>query len=217
MGIPTGIPIGLIPAIMAMNQSKSMTNAYPHKTLKPKQISENQKLQERPVKDGENGTDGKSPFIGTNGNWYEFSSVFNAYVDTGIKASPDPIKISKAYIEVEKNISTEPNDIINIKSVRHAIGDDFASLSNSVISLPKGKYTIELQVENAAKNQECNIELCVNGSNVYRFKGVEHIVREYFISSNSSADVVLANRGDRAISLMDSQNSRYNIIITKYE
>ena len=39
-----------------------------------------------PGQDGNNGTDGHSPYIGNNGNWYAWSTAQNQYVDTEVKA-----------------------------------------------------------------------------------------------------------------------------------
>lgn len=35
---------------------------------------------------GGSGTDGKSPYIGENGNWFEYNDVLQAWIDTGVRA-----------------------------------------------------------------------------------------------------------------------------------
>ena len=36
---------------------------------------------------GGSGSNGKSPYIGDNGNWYEWNDIQRNYVDTGVKAN----------------------------------------------------------------------------------------------------------------------------------
>ena len=38
---------------------------------------------------GEGVTNGKSPYIGENGNWYQYDDTSKIYIDTGIKAAGD--------------------------------------------------------------------------------------------------------------------------------
>lgn len=46
------------------------------------------------VMEGQKGADGKSPYIGANGNWFVWNGT--AWVDTGISASVDPDDVAQA-------------------------------------------------------------------------------------------------------------------------
>lgn len=62
-------------------------------------------------KNGGGGAGGKSPYIGTNGNWYEWSDADKKYVDTGVKAQG-----TAGYTPKRGTDYWTPADIAEIKS-----------------------------------------------------------------------------------------------------
>lgn len=67
------------------------------------------------VMEGQKGADGKSPYIGANGNWFVWNGT--AWVDTGIPASLDDAQIAAAVEEyLEEHPAEVPVDSVNGKT-----------------------------------------------------------------------------------------------------
>ena len=88
------------------------------------------------VMEGQKGADGKSPYIGANGNWYVWNGT--AWVDTGIPASLDDAQIAAA---VEEYLEEHPVEI----TVDDALSDTSENpVQNKVVDAAlnqKGTYS----------------------------------------------------------------------------
>lgn len=61
-------------------------DAFTYADFTPAQLEALKGPKGDPGQDGNDGTDGHSPYIGQNGNWYAWSTAQNQYVDTEVKA-----------------------------------------------------------------------------------------------------------------------------------
>lgn len=61
-------------------------DAFTYADFTPAQLEALKGPKGDPGQDGDDGTDGHSPYIGQNGNWYAWSTAQNQYVDTEVKA-----------------------------------------------------------------------------------------------------------------------------------
>jgi hypothetical protein len=104
------------------------------------------------VMEGQKGADGKSPYIGANGNWFVWNGT--AWVDTGIPASLDDAQIAAAveeYLEehpveitVDDALSSTSENPVQNKVVKAAL-DGKGTYSKPSGGIPKTDLTADVQ------------------------------------------------------------------------
>lgn len=216
MSIPSGIPIALIPAIM--QQQKIMTQPYPIQTMQPKQVSEiyctPQTNKENGTK-GKDGKNGKSPFIGTNGNWYVYNDDSGSYYDTGISATGGGCSVSKTYISLDKGEIYSEGETIGLYSSLDVFGRACSSVDKTSFVLDKGNYTLQLFIA----GHSGNVVVGLFGSDlpVYQFTGKNEVYSEIsFVVPSDGMVFYLQNADGNPLLIDEDTNSEYNFVVTKW-
>lgn len=147
-------------------------------------------------------TSGKSPYIGDNGNWYEWDSDSGEYIDTGIMAEGHtPVKGVDYWTEGDKaeikgyvddeigNYETAISEIIELQ--KQFINEITFSLNGTNYTCPKGMTWAGLETydggsiwtaEGLSVSEEAPFLIMKNGYALTTIDSVAYITRDTYIS-----------------------------------